>query len=71
VYRVEQKKILDIQIRLLQLLTLILEDLKNGVNYKEAYMKKRTGFDSTDDEFVLNRQKISNYLKLFFFNYTL
>ena len=68
--RLEHKKILEKQLKLLGLLNKILDDLQTGTPLKPAYMKRYPEFEKDDDEFMLNRKLLNHYLGLLNASYT-
>jgi len=59
------------QIKLLRILLHIIEKLKAGSFFKDAYMERLPDIERTEDEFIENRRRLSYYLKLLYHNYTL
>lgn len=64
-FRLQQKRILASQIKLCQVLTIILSRLKPGVSIKESYMNKVETYESkdSDSEVMLTRLQVRKYLR--------
>ena len=63
IYRINHKKILDSNLRILNLLIRILENLRTAPNFFEGYQKQISELE-TQEEIMKNRLILRKYLKL-------